>query len=230
MNETQVNIVIVGDSTAASYDASRAPQMGWGQTFDRFFTSAVAVKNHAYPGRSSKSFIDEGRLERALSDLRPGDWLFIQFGHNDQKVQDPTRYTEPHTTYKEHLAVYVRSARERGAHPLFLTPIERRHFGPDGKIEPSHGEYPQAMIELAQAMEAPVIDITRKSRELFEHLGPEETKALFLWLKPGEHPNFPEGVEDNTHFQERGAVEVGRLVVEGLKEIGSPLVAYLVRE
>ncbi len=230
MSETKLSIVIVGDSTAATYGASRAPEMGWGQAFHRFFTASVAVKNHAYPGRSSKSFIDEGRLARALEDLGPGDWLFIQFGHNDAKKEDPARYTEPRTTYKEYLSVYVRSARERGANPLLLTPVERRHFGPDGKIEPSHGEYPQAMIELGEATGTPVIDITKKSRELFERLGPERTKELFLWLKPGEHANFPDGVEDNTHFKERGAVEIGRLVVEGLKEIGSPLVAYLAHQ
>lgn len=227
MSQSKLKIVIVGDSTAATYDAARAPEMGWGQTFGRFFAESVAVKNHAYPGRSSKSFIDEGRLARALDDLAPGDWLFIQFGHNDAKKEDPARYTEPETTYKEHLAVYIRSARERGANPLLLTPIERRHFNAAGTIEPTHGAYPQAMIELGEAMHTPVIDITEKSRALFERLGPEPTKELFLWLKPGEHPNYPQGVEDNTHFQERGAVEIGKLVIEGLKEIDSPLVAHL---
>lgn len=224
--DSKRRIVIVGDSTASSYEAHAAPRAGWGQTFRQFFTEEVEVKNHASSGRSTKSFIEEGRMEAALNELRANDFLLIQFGHNDEKKEDPTRYTEPYTTYKENLGRFVQGARERGAYPVLLTSIERRDFDPAGKIQSSHGEYPKAMLELSRELNVPCIDITSKSQELFNRLGEEKTKDLFLWLEPGENSNYPEGVKDNTHFKETGAIEIGKLVIEGLEEMGHPLVKF----
>lgn len=220
-------IVIVGDSTASDYDSSRAPRTGWGQTFNQFFTEQVVVKNHAASGRSSKSFISEGRMTRALADLKEGDYLMIQFGHNDSKKDDPTRYTEPFTTYKEHLTLYIEGAREKGATPILLSPIERRGFNSNGTVKASHGKYPEAMKELATELDVLFIDITAKSQALFRELGPDATKNIFLWLNSGEHPNYPTGVQDNTHLQTEGALAINQLVIDGLRELNHSLTNYL---
>lgn len=222
-----VTVFLAGDSTVASYPASRAPLTGWGQVLERFFTDSVVVKNEAVSGRSSKSFIDEGRLNAIFNAIRPGDYLMVQFAHNDEKNTDPKRYTEPQTSFKAYLTQYVDGARERGAHPILVTPMHRRGFWADGTIRFTHGEYPNAILELADELHVPVIDLHRKSQALFEAVGSTGTKRLFLWLDKGEHPNYPDGYEDNTHFSEYGAVELARLVVEGLREAQIPLAAYL---
>ncbi len=219
-------IFIVGDSTACNYPQSQAPRAGWGQILQEFFADEVEVVNAAASGRSSKSFIAEQRLEKVLSSIEPGDYLFIQFGHNDQKPE-VERHTDPFTTYQEYLSNYINGAREKGAIPILLTPVNRRNFDANGKLKLTHGDYPAAMIQLGKKLNVPVIDIGAKSQVLFEQWGPEGTKRLFLWLKPGEHPNYPEGVEDNTHFCETGAVEIAKLVVEGIRELDLPLASYL---
>jgi lysophospholipase L1-like esterase len=222
-----VTVYLAGDSTVASYPASRAPLTGWGQVLERFFTDAITVKNEAVSGRSSKSFIDEGRLTAILNAIQPGDYLFIQFAHNDEKSADPKRYTEPQTSFKAYLRQYVDGARVKGAYPILVTPMHRRGFVADGTIRFSHGEYPNAILELADEMQVPVVDLHQKSQALFEAVGVSGTKRLFLWLDKGEHPNYPDGKEDNTHFSEHGAVEIARLVVEGLREAKIPLADYL---
>ncbi len=222
----KTGIFIIGDSTACNYDASLAPRMGWGQVFDRFFDDNIEVFNYAASGRSSKSFWDEGRFAAFANEIESGDYLFIQFGHNDEKSEDPSRYTAPYTTYKQYLARYISQCRQRGGHPVLLTPVNRRKYNSDGTIKQTHGEYPAAMIELGREENVPVIDITQKSQVLFESLGPEGTKELFLHLSPGESPNYPNGIEDNTHFKEKGAEEVSKLVLEGIKENNLPIKVF----
>ncbi|NLW55509.1 MAG: rhamnogalacturonan acetylesterase [Firmicutes bacterium] len=224
--EPSLRLFIVGDSTASNYPPSAAPRAGWGQVLQGFLNDRVAVVNAAASGRSSKSFIAEQRLEKVLNSLAPGDYLFIQFGHNDAKP-DVERHTDPFTTYQEYLSIYINGAREKGAIPILLTPVNRRNFDANGKLKLTHGDYPAAMIQLGEKLNVPVIDLGAKSQVLFEEWGEEGTKQLFLWLKPGEHPNYPEGVEDNTHFCETGAREVAKLVVEGIRELALPLAAYL---
>ncbi|MDR6884365.1 pectinesterase family protein [Bacillus sp. 3255] len=223
-----VKLYLAGDSTMSNYKSSFYPRMGWGQVLDRWFGSGAVVCNAAASGRSSKSYITEGRLNVIWSKIRPGDYLFIQFGHNDQK-EDEKRYTEPYTTYLDHLRRYVEGARSRGALPVLITPVQRRSFDEQGSLADTHGEYPSAVRRLAAELEVPLIDLAEKSKRLFESLGAERTKALLLWLQPGEHPNYPDGVTDDTHFSEAGATEIARLVVEGIKELGLPL-ARLLRE
>jgi lysophospholipase L1-like esterase len=224
--ELPPRIFIVGDSTACNYPPSQAPRAGWGQVLPEFFGDEVEVVNAAASGRSSKSFIAEKRLDKVLSGIEPGDYLLIQFGHNDQKP-DAERHTDPFTTYQEYLRVYINSAREKGVIPILLTPVNRRNFAAGGKLKLTHGEYPAAMQQLGEELNVPVIDLGAKSQVLFEAWGETGTKKLFLWLKPGEHPNYPEGVEDNTHFCVTGAVEIAKLVVEGIRELALPLAAYL---
>ncbi|MBT2758995.1 rhamnogalacturonan acetylesterase [Mesobacillus foraminis] len=218
-NKNTISVYLAGDSTVSSYDQPLAPRMGWGQVLDRYFDDKIVVKNEASSGRSSKSFIDEGRLDAILDEIEKGDYLFIQFGHNDQKIEDPSRYTEPYSTYKSYLKQYIDGARAKNALPVLVTPVERRRFTAEGLARDSHGEYPAAMKELAKEENVPVIDLTAKSKSLFQELGPEATKEVFLWLEPGEHMNYPEGVQDNTHFQEAGAEKIAVLVAEGLKEL-----------
>ena len=216
-----VSIYVAGDSTASVYDSTLAPRTGWGQALPVFAGPRVTIQDHARSGASSKSFVDLGLLDQILSTIAPGDFLLISFGHNDEKADEP-RHTDPYTTYQGYLRLYVDSARRHGAHPVLVTPVERRRFDADGHALFSHGEYPEAMRQLGQAEHVPVIDLTTASRDLWERLGPTGTQAEFLWLDPGENPNYPDGVQDNTHFQTQGAVDVARLIGRRLRRLLPP--------
>ncbi len=205
-------VFVAGDSTAATYATADVPRAGWGQALPVFLRPEVGVHNAALSGASSKSFVDLGRLDLILDAIRPGDTLVVSFGHNDEKAEDPARYTEPWTTFQDYLRLYLDGARRRRAHPVLVTPVERRRFTADGTPYLSHGEYPDAMRALAARTRTPLIDLTALSFALWGRLGPEGTKDHFLWLDPGESVNYPAGVADNTHFQAHGAIEVARLV------------------
>ncbi|MEW1688135.1 rhamnogalacturonan acetylesterase [Streptomyces sp. NPDC091265] len=209
---------IAGDSTAAQKYADAAPETGWGMALPCYLDRPLAVANHAMNGRSSKSFIDEGLLAALLEEVRAGDLLLIQFGHNDEKTEDPARGTDPWTTYQEHLRSYVRGARGRRAQPVLLTPVERRRFAADGTATPSHGEYPAAMRALAAEERVPLLDLQALTLARWQELGPDGTREYFNWLEPGESPNYPDGQQDNTHFQPRGAIEAARLVAGALRD------------
>lgn len=200
-------LFIAGDSTAAQKYADAAPETGWGMALPFFLHRGVRVANHAVDGRSTKSFLDEGRLDAVLAELGPGDLLLIQFGHNDQKVADPSRYTEPWTTYQDNLRVFVEGARSRGALPVLATSVERRRFDVDGTALRTHGAYPAAMRETARESDVPLLDIEALSLALWQRLGPEATKTYFNWT---------ETEQDNTHFNPPGAIEVARLAVSEL--------------
>lgn len=213
----KIKIFIAGDSTAATKKEDKRPETGWGEKIGNFFTDKVEISNHAVNGRSSKSFLDEGRLENIEKEIGSGDFLFIEFGHNDEKPK-PDRHTDPFTTYKEYLMKYIDVARKANATPVLLTSTQRRSFGEDGKLQDTHGDYPKAMRELAEEVNVTLIDITEKTTVLFEKLGVEGTKKIFLWVDKGQSPNYPEGVSDNTHFCDNGATEVAKLVVAGIIE------------
>lgn len=220
-----LKIFIAGDSTAANQPGF--PYAGWGQMLSMYMKHDVVVANHAHSGRSSKSFIDEGRLDAIMSEIQKDDYLFIQFGHNDQK-KDVERSTDPHTGYIEYLTRYIDAARSVGAHPVLLTSVQRRFFNEDGTLQDTHGEYLPAMRKLAADQQVPLIDMAEKTKALYESLGPERSKSLFVWGEPGEFTSFPAGVKDNTHFQEYGAVRVAGLVAEGIRELNLwPLTMYL---
>ncbi|MEU0488328.1 rhamnogalacturonan acetylesterase [Nocardiopsis sp. NPDC006139] len=212
-------LFVAGDSTASTYAAHEAPRAGWGQALGLFLGGGATVDNRALSGASSKSFADLGLLDGVLADIRPGDHLLVSFGHNDSKSDDPARYTEPWSTYQEQLTAYLDGARERGARPVLVTSVERRRFTADGTPRESHGDYPAAMRALAEREGVPLVDLTALSLELWGGLGPEGTKGHFLWSEPGGHPNYPDGVQDNTHFQAHGAIEVARLVAAELKRL-----------
>ncbi|MFB7370138.1 rhamnogalacturonan acetylesterase [Streptomyces sp. NPDC056222] len=200
-------LFIAGDSTAAQKYADAAPETGWGMALPFFLHKDVTVANHAINGRSTKSFIDEGRLDAILEVIRPGDLLLIQFAHNDQKDTDPTRYTQPWSTYQDNLRQYVSEARERGARPVLATSVERRKFDADGTALRTLGDYPAAMREVARDEGVDLLDIQELSLALWQKLGPETTRTYFNWT-PAE--------QDNTHFNPPGAIAVARLVAAEL--------------
>ncbi|KPC74183.1 rhamnogalacturonan acetylesterase [Streptomyces sp. NRRL WC-3753] len=200
-------LYIAGDSTAAQKYADAAPETGWGMALPFFLRNGLRVANHAVNGRSSKSFVDEGRLDVVLGAIRPGDFLLVQFAHNDEKDEDPARYTEPWTTYQEYLRRYVDGARARGARPVLATPVERRRFDAAGNAVPSHGEYPAAMRALARREGVALLDVQALSLALWQRLGAEGTKAYFNWTATEQ---------DNTHFNPPRAIAVARLVAREL--------------
>lgn len=213
----KVHIFIAGDSTAATKQANRRPETGWGEKIEEFFTDEAEICNFAVNGRSSKSFINEGRLQNILNAAVQGDCLFIQFGHNDEK-EALELHTDPYTTYQDTLAIYVEKARKQGVIPVLLTPICRRHFSEHGKLQDTHEDYPAAMRKLAIQLNVPLIDMTGISKTFLEKLGPKNSRELFLWGKPGEFPNYPQGVQDDTHFNDNGACWFAKIIAKALKE------------
>ncbi|WRH26114.1 pectin esterase [Arthrobacter sp. JZ12] len=216
----QPTLHVVGDSTASTYAHRELPRAGWGQALPLALNSGSRVVNIALSGASSKSYTDSGLAAEALSLLAPGDYLLISFGHNDEKVTDPARGTLPGSTYKEYLRGFIDGARAAGALPILVTPVERRRFDPAGNARRSHGQYPAAMRELASATGTPLIDLEEQSLTLWQELGPEGTRSMFLHAAPGEFQQYPDGVEDNTHFRAEGALAVAGLVAHGLQELG----------
>ncbi|GAA5196091.1 hypothetical protein GCM10025773_03460 [Microbacterium jejuense] len=215
---------IAGDSTVQTYDPiAYAPQAGWGQMIDRFFASDVAFSNQAIGGRSSKNFISQGRLDDILRAVRPGDYLMVQFGHNDATQGVDDRYASP-ADYKEYLRVYVDGARQRGATPILVTPVSRRSFNADtGLFNVSFPEYVDKMKELAAEEDVLLVDLSASSRAYLDQIGPDAAKAVFLYADPGVFPQRPAGIADDTHFQEYGAIQMARLVAQDVKALDDPL-------
>jgi lysophospholipase L1-like esterase len=227
-SQRAVTIYLIGDSTIAEKpNPEKNPERGWGQMLPLFFNKNVLVKNFAINGRSTKSFIREGRWDSVLNKLKHGDYVFIQFGHNDQKIQDSLRYTNPYTGYRRNLIKFVNDSRRKGAIPILFSSIVRRNFNEHGVLEDTHGAYPFIMRGVARELNVPFIDLQLKSEDLVLSLGPERSKALYLWLDPGQFEMYPEERQDNTHFGEKGASEMARLAVEGLKEQKVALVRFL---
>lgn len=227
--QDSLRVFLVGDSTCATKDLGKQnPERGWGHMFAPLFDASVTVENHAVNGRSTKSFRDEGRWDTVLSALRPGDYVFIQFGHNDQKIADSTRYASP-ADYAENLRRYVREARERGAEPVLLTSVVRRHFV-DGELTDTHGEYPAAVRRVAAEERVPLFDMEPLTREWVSSLGDEASKGYFMWVEPGVCPRYPDGRQDDTHLNVRGARTVARMVADEvsrvLPELGARRVDY----
>jgi lysophospholipase L1-like esterase len=223
--QLRTTIWLAGDSTVQNCPEDYAPMAGWGQAFHLLFQPEVRIVNRAIGGRGTKSFIAEGRLEEILGEIRESDWLFIQFGHNDEKLEGS--YADPNGMYKTYLKMYIDGARERGAFPVLITPVSRRLFDMNGKILNTHGGYPAAVIALGEELDVPVIDLCAKSRTLLEELGSEKSKKLFLFLEHGVHPNYPEGSKDNTHFSQEGAYAFAKLVAQGMQEIPLPIHRFL---
>ena len=213
-----VTVFLAGDSTMAPKLAEKRPETGWGEMLGPHFKDGrVAVDNRALNGRSTKSFIAEGRWQNLSDALKKGDYVFIQFGHNDQSKDKGERYTPPED-FKGNLIKFVTEVRAKGGTPVLMTPVMRRRFDKDGKFYDTHGDYPEYVRTVARDYKVPLIDMQRKSEAVILKYGVEESKSLFLHLKPGENVNYPNGVEDNTHFSPLGAEEMAKLAVEGIAE------------
>jgi lysophospholipase L1-like esterase len=224
--EKSIDVFMVGDSTMANKKAEVYPETGWGQVVSQYFDSLVTVHNHAVNGRSTKSFIDEGRWQVILDSLKKGDFVLIQFGHNDQKIKDSTRYTIPFESYSENLEKYVLETREKGATPILLTSIIRRKFDENGQLIDTHGDYPVAMRQVAETLNVPLIDLQKLTEDLVQSMGDEPSKELYLWTEPTER--FPEGREDNTHLRVQGAKKVAELATRQLAELPNDLAEHVV--
>jgi lysophospholipase L1-like esterase len=216
-----IRIFMIGDSTMSNKpDPEHNPEVGWGQVLPRFFDDAVSIHNHAVNGRSTKSFIDEGRWDAVHDSLAAGDYLVIQFAHNDQKDYDPRRYTNPYTGYRNNLVRFIRESREKGAVPILVSPVVRRNFNDNGTLVDTHGSYPFVMREVATEFDVPFVDLQSMSESLVNEMGVDDSRELYMWVAPGEYERYPDGKEDNTHFREKGALAMARMFAESLGEIG----------
>ena len=196
-------VYVIGDSTASVYASNLYPRMGWAQPLQDYFAPAcVTVQDKALSGRSSKSFYDEGDWTPIRNALRKGDYVLIQFGHNDEKSDQPTLYTDPFTTYEQYLSHYIDDTQAKGATPILITSINRNDWS-GTTLQDTHGNYPVAMRQLAQAREISLVDATALTKTYFERIGQTATTLLFMDLAAGQFPNYPSGNTDNTHLQER---------------------------
>ncbi len=219
----KITIYGIGDSTMSDYtvySTNLQPRTGWGQCLGAYFTEGVTVANHARSGRTTASFLSEGLWTPIVSALKTGDYVFIQFGHNDEKDLTTAQY-------RTNLARFIGETRQKGAIPVLLTPIARRQFS-GNTLQDTHGQFPPTMRQLAADSAVYLIDLTQKSMALVQSLGVEGSKAIYLYLNAGEYPNYPNGSADNTHLSPYGANEIARLAVEGIKELNiTPLVSSL---
>lgn len=212
-------VFLCGNSTVV--DQEEEPWASWGQMIPAFFTNRVAFANYAESGESANSFIAAGRLKKTLSQIKAGDYLFIEFGHNDQKQKGPGKGA--YYSYMTNLKTFVDEARLRGAYPVLVTPTQRRSFNAEGKIVDTHEDYPEAMKWLAAKENIPLIDLHSMTRTLYEKLGVEKSKQAFVHYPANTFPGQEKALEDNTHFNPYGAYEIAKCVVEGIKALNLPL-------
>ena len=207
-------IYLIGDSTCHKNRRKTYPQVGWGQVFSMYVNDNYKIVNLAENGRSSKSFLEEGLFEKCEKNIKNGDFLFIQFGHNDEK-EDVLRHTDPFTTYQEYLSYYINVAKKNNATPVLLSSIYRRHFDDNGIIkENCHLDYPKAMEELAIKENVIYIDMCELTKNMLIDLGDEPSKKLFMNFLPNKYKNYPEGKQDNTHLRIKGAKKICEILAE----------------
>lgn len=242
-SEKRITVFMIGDSTMANKSITGGkPERGWGHVLGGFFTEDIIVDNHAVNGRSSKSFIDEGRWDKVLSRIKPGDYVVIQFGHNDEKPK-ADRHTDPGTTFDANLERFVNESRERGATPILMNAIVRRNFlapcdqpghivASDNQVEgdtlyDTHGAYLDSPRNVAKKLNVPFVDANKITHELVQGLGREESKKLYMWVEPNTVPAVPKGSVDNTHLNIYGARVVAGLLVDAMAEVVPALAPYV---
>ena len=213
-------IYYAADSIVSQKNIFTYPETGIGQMLPLYLKRTVRIQNYAENGRSTKSFIDESRLADIYNDIRKGDFLFIQFGHNDEKQADPNRYTEAFGDYQVNLEKFINVARNRDAYPVLITPLCRRQFNVNGILADTHGEYPEAMRQVANRLEVPLIDLCTLSFEAVSNAGDEASKQWFMNFPAGLYPNFPAGKEDNSHLRPDGAMFFAGIIAKELKKLG----------
>jgi lysophospholipase L1-like esterase len=215
-SKKKINLWLCGDSTMSIKEPKAFPETGWGMPFVYFWDTSVNVKNLAKNGRSTKTFISEGLWKSVIDNAKEGDYVFIQFGHNDESPDKKERYATP-DTFKMNLNRFINEARSKNAIPVFFTPVSRRKFDTAGRALETHKVYSNLVKEVAKSQDVIFIDLDTKSRTLYQQFGKENSKLLFMQLKKGEHPNYPEGRDDNTHFNELGARLIAQLVLQEIR-------------
>ncbi len=213
----RITVYLVGDSTMADKEVIAYPETGWGMLFHYFFDSTVIVDNRAKNGRSTRTFIVQGRWKDVADNLHEGDYVLIQFGHNDE-VPTKRSYTTPEQ-FISNLIKFVTESRSKKAIPVLITPVARRRFDSSGKIEETHVVYTQLVKDVAKKYDVPLIDLDAESQQLVQQFGPEASKYLYNYLSPGENPHYPGGHEDNTHFSELGARRIAEIVLQDIKNL-----------
>ena len=221
-------IYLVGDSTMADKPKLAHPERGWGQLFRELVLPPATADNHAQNGRSTKSFIDEGRWDAITAKLQPDDWVIIQFGHNDQKADKPDRHAPAQGAYRDNLLRFIRETRERGAHPVLATSVARRKWNDAGTaLVPTHGDYPAVVRALAAEQNVPLLDLEPLTTALEESFGPEDSKRLHLWFPAGSLPGVEKELKDDTHYSALGARRVADLAAAEIKRLGLPLARFI---
>lgn len=221
-------LFLIGDSTMANKEnPDKNPEHGWGQVLPQFLTTGIEVQNHAMNGRSSKSFRTEGRWDKVMKQLKKGDFVIIQFGHNDQKLKDSTKFTNPYTQYRANLERYVNETRAKGATPILMTSIVRRNFTENGVLIDTHKEYPLVVRMVANDMKVPFVDMQLLTEQMEIAYGPENSKKLHLHFAEGENPYYPKGKADDTHLSKLGAETVAKLALKDLKSLNIGLEKYI---
>lgn len=224
----KIKIFLAGDSTMSIKDEKAFPETGWGMPFVYFWDTTVTVVNKAKNGRSTKTFISEGLWQSIMDEAHEGDYIFIQFGHNDEAKEKKERYATP-DTFRMNLKRFITGAKEKKAIPILLTPVSRRKFDTNGIVIETHPEYSAYVKDVAEQEKVLFIDLDTKSRELYQQFGAQNSKLLFLQIQPGEHPNYPDGKEDNTHFNELGARLVAQIVLKEIKGLNLELAYRIVK-
>ncbi|MCK0148029.1 rhamnogalacturonan acetylesterase [Arenibacter sp. F26102] len=220
----KTTVYTIGDSTMAEQDENADyPGRGWAQMLEQFFTNEVTVENRGVSGRSSRSYINENRWDLVYKVLVPGDYVIIQFGHNDQKETDSRRFSNPHTAYCHNLIHFVKQTREKGAIPILLTSISGSQFNDKGTLINTLETYSFETRLVAQEFNMAFIDVPYFSEKLEELYGQEKSKELHLHYKPGEIKFYPDGVEDNVHLSSKGATEIARVVATQIQQMNIPL-------
>jgi lysophospholipase L1-like esterase len=217
------HVYMAGDSTMADKPTDPPnPEHGWGQLLPKFFKDPAMIVNYAVNGRSTRSFISEGRWQKLIDAVRPGDWVIIQFAHNDEKI-----FPNARGEFQDNLRRFVKDVRAKNANPILATPCARRSFDEAGKLVDTHGDYPDAVRAVAAATKVPLLDLNRLTMALEEGDGAEGSKRLHLWIAAGEYSRQPEGYQDNTHYSAYGAERVAALAVQEIIRLRLPLADWL---
>lgn len=213
----KIRIWLIGDSTMSVKNVKAYPETGWGMPFVYFWDTTVTVENRAMNGRSTRTFLDENRWQPVVNELQQGDYVLIQFGHNDE-VPTKKSYV-PEKDFKKNLEKYISDTKDKMAIPVLITPVARRKFDSTGFIQETHPVYAQLVRDVAKENNVYLVDLAEKSKQLFQQLGPATSVYLLNYLEPGVHPNYPNGKKDDTHFNELGARKIAELVLAEIRHL-----------
>lgn len=225
--QRQVTVYMIGDSTMAIKDKKAYPENGWGMPFADYFDTTITVDNRARNGRSTRTFITDGLWKPVAESMKAGDYLLVQFGHNDEVPTKKSFTTEDE--FRKNLNFFIAAAKSKKAIPVLITPVARRKFDSIGHVVQTHAVYAQIVRDVAKQANVPLVDLDTKSQALLQKLGPENSKFLYNYLEPGQNPHFPKGNQDDTHFSELGARRMAELVLQCLQELNLELAGHITK-